>query len=375
MLRMTETMMELKGKGVSPGYASGPAFILRSRHDGVAPSYKIKDGDVENEIKRLQSAVDLAIQDLKRIREFLERSLGESDARIFDYHMAVLNDRKFVGKMKNRIRDNLDNAESATDSVVEEIVGMFVKLDNRFLMERTTDIQDIGSRIRRLLNGNSKKSYLLPKGAILVADEIFPSDTVDFDHKHLKGIISERGGETSHAAILARALGIPMVIALDNATQVIESGMQLLVDGEIGNVIVLPSVAQQDAFTILGKQYEKEISTAEAEEVKACVTSDGTEISLWANIDFPSEAKNVLRHNLKGVGLLRSEYLFMKTDTAPSIDVHESEYKGIATNLQGAIPLTIRTLDLGGGQASDFSTKAQAGKSRYGHARASFLPS
>ena len=352
-------MQELKGKGLSPGYASGNAFLYRIGRIEVPRSETIAPQDVEQELHRLQRGIENSAEELLRIRGTIQRDIGRHEAGIFDYHVSVLKDPKFVDKIKERIQRELKSAEMAVLSRVEELMQLFAEMDSEYIGTRALDIQDIGNRLLRHLQGVKESLHSLPMETILVADELFPSDTLSIDRDHLKGIVTERAGATSHATILARGFGIPLVTGIENATAHIEDGVPLLVDGNSGTVVILPSTSQNKSFQIQKAQYEKETAAAVAGEMEACVTLDGLDISLWANISLPSEAHSVGRHNLQGVGLLRTEHLYLQVDAAPDIDCQVQHYKEIAAMLNGA-PLTIRTLDLGAdNQPQFFSRGAQ----------------
>jgi len=348
--------MKLTGKGISPGYASGVAFLFKARHDDVIPFCRIEKGDETAQIQRLRSAIEKSEQQLRSIRAVMERDIGESEARIFDFHIGLLKDAKFIGKIEQRIQAYLENAETAVVSVIEAFVRQILAAENHFLSDRALDLKDIGTRLIRHLTGAGKATRALPKGSIIVTEELFPTDTMNFEREHLKGIVTERGSETSHAAILARSMGIPMVTALENATELVEEGMPLLVNGNSGGIVVNPDTAQERSFQLLGEQYAAQTVLAEATERKPCQTKDGINISLWANIGFLSEVQDVEDHNLEGVGLLRTEYLFLSASTAPSAKEQEEAYTTIVSKIPG-VPVTIRTLDLGGDKKPLFLPK------------------
>lgn len=347
-------MRELKGIGLAPGLASGIAVSYEAFPNKRLPRYRIGESDVGNEIRRLDEAIDRSIHELDLIRLRVQKEIGHDQACIFGFHIALLTNHNFIGRVKDRVHQELLNTEAALQDEIDRVGKLFLELDDPYLRERGSDIRDIGLRIQRNLSSGGKR-YIksLDSGSIVITDELFPSDTAHLDRKNVAGIVSERGSENSHAAILARSLGIPFVTAIPDVTGKISEGMPLLVDGSSGVVIVIPTSDQTAAFGERRERQAKEIGYAKNEESEPCVTQDGTEVSLYANIGGIHEAGEVLNHNLKGVGLLRSEYLFLNVETPPTQEAQEKAYYTMASCFRG-LPITIRTMDLGGDKYACF---------------------
>lgn len=341
-------MHELKGTGIAPGLASGNAVIYRALPKPCVPKYPIDKEEVEDEHKRLDAAIDKSLRELDLIRIRVQKEIGQDQAGIFGFHTALLEDQNLIGRIKERVHRELVNVEAAIQEEIDQVGKRFSQLDDSYLKERCGDISEIGLRILRNLSLVGERQVKpLNSRSIVVTDELFPSDTVRFNRKNVAAIVSERGSENSHAAILARSMGIPFVTAVHKATKEISEGMPLLVDGISGSVIVLPTPGQNAAFGEMRARYAEEALYAETEEDEPCVTADGIEISLHGNIGGLHEVPDVLKHNLRGVGLLRSEYLFLNVDAPPTAEAQEEAYAEIAQACTG-LPITIRTMDLGG---------------------------
>ncbi len=229
-----------------------------------------------------------------------------------------------------------------------EIAARIAAIGDEYLAERADDVRDLGRRVLSHLKGGGTGGLPeLPADCVLVADELLPSDTVRLDRAHVKAIVTERCGRTSHAAILAKALGIPAVSDLKGICGRVRHGTGLLVDGVSGSVIVSPSADQIASFTRDRSAYENALRSALEEETRECITRDGVTIELLANLGRVHEASEVREHGLAGVGLFRTEVLFLEHEVPPTLDVHRQAYRQVAETLEG-LPLVIRTLDLGG---------------------------
>jgi phosphoenolpyruvate-protein kinase (PTS system EI component) len=346
-------MDELKGFPISPGYARGWAYVYGVSLSSV-PRYHIDASLADSEHRRLENAFRLSAQDLGRLQEVVEAELGRAEAEIFGAHLRLLGDDEFINRIGNLIRRERINAEWATEKTVNEAAAALAAPDNPYLRERAVDFQDLGRRVlRHLARHGSTPLVNLPAGSVLVARELFPSDLVEIDRAHLAGIVTEMGGETGHAAILARALGIPAITGVADATRLIPSGMQLLVDGVSGTVSRSPSADDSKRFDRLSLAYRSSIATTEALEALGRSTLDGVTIKIDANIGRAHEAEAVGRYQLDGVGLFRTEYLFLDETQAPTYDKHLGVLRNVVEQLGGR-PLVIRTLDLGGDKLPRF---------------------
>ncbi|MCB1964695.1 phosphoenolpyruvate--protein phosphotransferase [Accumulibacter sp.] len=340
-------MIKLHGCSMSPGFGRGGAFVFGTTRPAVAHR-RIDASAVDDEQRRLANALRLGAEELAHLQEHLRGELGETESAIFDAHLGLLKDPELVGRIAQYIEREQVNAEWAVESTIRELADALGSADNVYLRERAADIEDLGRRVmRHLLRHGQWPLAHIPAATVLVAQELFPLDLLEIDRAHLAGIVTERGGETGHAAILARALGIPAISGVTDATRLVRSGASLLVDGSAGIVWVDPDteVAERFARSTLG--YEQRLSAAISEERCEARTLDGVAIKLYANIGRAGEAEAVGRQALDGVGLFRTEYLFLDEPRAPSFDKHRAIYQNVAAQL-GERPLVIRTLDLGG---------------------------
>ena len=340
-------MLELRGRPVSPGLARGKAHIIGAGRDAI-PHYRIAASVTGEERRRLESALQRGAEDLARLQERVQAELGRPEAEIFDAHRALLSDEQF----RQRICEHIDlqrvNAEWAVETTVGEIAASLETADNEYLRERAADVRDLGRRILRHLSDDERRPLAyLAAGSILVARELFPLDLIEVDRGHLAAIVTERGGTTSHAAILARALAIPAVTGVAAATSAIPAGAELLVDGGSGVVSVDPPAHEAEHFSERSQRYDQGQSVAIAEETLVAETIDGAAIGMYANIGRAVEAQDAVEHRLDGVGLFRTEYLFLNEPEAPTFEKHRAAYEDAARRLDGR-PLVIRTLDLGG---------------------------
>ena len=338
---------------MSPGFGRGTAFVFGTTQLAV-PHRRIAATAVGDERRRLEGALRLGAEDVARLQEHVKAELGETEAQIFDAHLGLLNDPHLVERIAEYIERERVNAEWAVESTIREFAASLASADDAYLRERSADVEDLGRRVLRHLarHGQWQLAYL-PAAAILVAQEVFPLDLFEINRAHLAGIVTERGGETGHAAILARAVGIPAITGVSDATRVVPSGATLLVDGTSGTVWVDPNADVAESFARSTQSYERCLSTAISEERQEARTLDGVAIRLYANIGRADEAEAVGRHALDGVGLFRTEYLFLDEPGEPSFDRHLANYQAVAEQL-GERPVVIRTLDLGGDKFSRF---------------------
>lgn len=339
-------MKVIRGKSLSPGYGMGRAVVLGAARLPV-PQYRIQPAQVDAEHRRLQQALDRSREELEQLQARVMAELGHEVADIFSAHLAFLRDKQFVERVKEQVARDLVNVEQACRAVISDLAEALAKVDDEYLREREQDVRDMGRRVLRHLARHAGPGLAdLPPESVLVARELLPSDLIELDRDHVAAIVTEQGGWTSHVAILARSLGVPAVTGVRDATAEIEEGARLLVDGEAGMVWIVPSEEEAAHFAGLKERYERAASVAAAEERRACVTRDGVPIRLYANIARPHEAAEVARHYLDGVGLFRTEYLFLGEQKPPGFERQRDAYQ-LAAELLGGRPLVLRTLDLG----------------------------
>jgi len=345
-------MKKIQGKPVSPGYARGPAVIFGGRAAREVPRQKIDSGSVEEEQERFENALERSAADLESLQERVSAEVGRDEAEIFAAHLAMLRDGKFLEKVKGRIRHDLINAEYAVSEEIEKLKTALAGVKGGYLGERAIDVEDVGRRLIRHLCGGFDPETI-PADAVIVAEELTPSDTLNVRRDRAAAIVTERGGITSHAAILARSLGIPAVTGLAGLCSMVSPGEEILVDGGAGVVVISPGARETAEIVRSKTAYDRKTGGAIAGEARPCVTRDNVRISLMANIGRPEEAAQVARHHLDGVGLFRTEYLFLEADEPPDVSRQAAAYRSAAESLTGA-PLVIRTLDLGGDKKPRF---------------------
>jgi len=340
---------EFRGIGVSHGIAIGRALVL-GRWELKVPRYRLAEDEVRGELRRFWSARRRAREEIQSLREKAASTLGEKYSAIFDAHLMILDDRKLGRETMRRIRDQRMNAEWALASVVERLMAAFRDVEDPYLRERSGDIADVHDRLQRILAGEENRHDRvldLQEETIIVARTLSPSDALWLHQPLIVGFVTEEGGRTSHTAILANALEIPAVLGVDGITRETRDGDLVVVDGSHGHVAVRP-----DEETLAAYREEREelqrIDLSLESERGPVTTRDGVELTIAANIEFPEEMETVRRVGAQGVGLYRSEFLFLTTaPRLPTEDDHLAAYRKIAAGA-GGYPVTIRTFDLGG---------------------------
>ena len=341
-------MRTLHGKPVSPGYARGQAFVYNKDIYPQVPCHAVDPQQVPDELGRFQEALERSTHELEALRDRLLSDLGQAEAEIFSAHLAMINDRQFISRVKDRISQGMSNVECAVEAETHELISTFSQMNSEYLRERAKDVHDVGRRLlKHLGHGPEETLHLLPPGSVLVARELLPSDTLSLNPLHVTSLVMERGGGTSHTAILARSLGIPAITDVVDATELIAPGTEVIVDSQAGIVVLAADLAEMREFLAGKEQYEHIAEEALAGESQACVTQDGLVIQLLANIGRAEEAPEVIRHHLEGVGLFRTEYLFLQSREPPSMDLQREAYSYVLDQLPG-VPVVIRTFDLGG---------------------------
>jgi len=326
-------------------------------HPSVGPALSRRTIDVSriaDEQIRLDQAVRLAIRELRDLEERVRAEIGEPESAILGAHLALLEDRDFIAKIRARIARERVNAEFGLDEESNILVNLLLGVDNEYIRERAHDVVDVKNRVlKQLGHGPAEALKQLPPGTVLVATDLLPSDTLNLDRAHVTALALEQGAPTSHAAILARALGIPAVGCVEHLLQVVSDGTSMLVDGERGELVVNPTPLQAASFSLSQSSYQRDTSGFLGEEWRDCVTLDGHPVTLLANVGRPEETEQINSHHLAGVGLFRTEYLFIQAREPPAFELQRDVYRRIMRALEGR-PLVIRTLDLGGDKQPAF---------------------
>lgn len=344
--------VEYTGIAASPGIAHGPVSLLREKKISV-PKYKVSLDRLEGETARFENALLSTRKQIQAIRDAVQASLGEDEARIFDAHLLVLEDQALIGETIREMESSQENVESCVWRVGNRYIAAFGQIDDEYLRERASDIRDVLRRLISNLTGQSLEDTDRPNDKhIVVAHDIAPSDSATIDKNHLLGLATDAGGKTSHTVIVARSMNIPAVVGLGNVSEKIKPGDVVLVDGYEGRVVVNPSDATLYRY---GKVKEEQASIAKrliALSKNVSQTKDGHPIQLMANIESDEEAKRAIEIGADGIGLYRTEYLFLNSKSIPTEDEQYLAYRNTVETMKG-LPVVIRTFDLGGDKMSN----------------------
>jgi phosphotransferase system enzyme I (PtsI) len=345
-------VLALHGTGVSDGIAIGRAFVLAEEMPEV-PEYAVAPEAIEAEVKRLKRATAQARDQLKRIRSHIPPSAPAEVASFLDAHLLILDDKMIAEAPVEAIRRERCNAEAALKRQGERLEAMFERMDDPYLRNKKVDVAQVMERIlRNLLVADSDTHARLKAGEIVVASDLTPADTVILTHQKIRAFVTDLGGPISHTAILARSLGIPAVVAVHGATRYVRHGETLIVDGKRGVLIVAP-----DRKTVAEYRREQQAIERRRRELNRlrrspAVTRDGSRVQLFANIELPADVKAANQAGAGGIGLYRTEFLFMNREGPPSEEEQWRAYARVVKAMRGK-PVTIRTLDLGADKKVD----------------------
>lgn len=336
----------LKGIAASDGVAVAKAYLL------VQPDLTFSKATVEDtaaEEARLDAALAKSTEELQQIREKAAQSLGEAEAQVFDAHLMVLSDPEMVGQIKQNIKDNSVNAESALKEVTDMYIGMFEAMeDNAYMQERAADIRDVAKRIlAHLLGVTLPNPSMINEEVVVVAHDLTPSDTAQLDRSFVKAFVTDIGGRTSHSAIMARSLEIPAIVGTKEITAKVKEGDILAVNGIEGDVIIDPTDEQKAEFEKAGADYAAQKAEWEKLKNAETVTADGKHFELAANIGTPKDLVGVHNNGGEAVGLYRTEFLYMDSPDFPTEDDQYEAYKAVLEGMEGK-PVVVRTMDIGG---------------------------
>ncbi|MBK6585866.1 MAG: phosphoenolpyruvate--protein phosphotransferase [Coprothermobacter sp.] len=335
--------MTLKGIPGAPGIGIGTAQVLKKELD--IPRFAVEDS--KEELDRFYRALDQSKQQVSQLLERASKNGNKDVADIMQAHLMMLDDPEFLAKVKESIENEKLNAEFAVWSVGQEYIQFFEQMTDEYLKARAADLKRITARIIRNLTGTLLHLSQLPQNTVLVARDLAPSDTAQIDREHVVGLVTDEGGPTSHVAIMARSFQIPAVVGTKNATGEIKNGDLLVVDGNEGIVEVNPAEDSLKNYEQKQLQWKKEQSDLGELITVPSVTKDGAQVKLEANIGRPEEVEIALKFGAEGVGLFRTEFLFMDRNTLPSEEEQFEAYKKALEGMRGQV-VTIRTLDIGG---------------------------
>ncbi|MCM8710756.1 phosphoenolpyruvate--protein phosphotransferase [Clostridium sp. SYSU_GA19001] len=334
-----------KGIAASRGYAIGKV-VLNEKEEAVVVERKIENAAEEK--NRLQAAVSLSREQITKIMAKAEAEMGADKAAVFESHIMLLDDPEFVGAIEASIEGAMINAEKALKDTVDMYMGIFESMEDEYMKERAADVKDVGNRILNNLLGIATEAVEVSgNDAVIVAHDLTPSDTAGLDKSKVVAFLTDIGGRTSHSAIMARTLEIPAIVGLGDITVSVKNGDTVIVDGCEGIVIINPSDAQIEEYKAKKVKFEKE-----KEELKKLIevkttTKAGKRIEVVGNIGKPEDVHKVIENGGEGVGLFRTEFLYMDRDNMPTEEEQFEAYKYVAEKLEGK-PVVIRTLDIGG---------------------------
>jgi len=341
-------MQILHGLGVSGGIAIGRAVVIETRGPDIFRIH-LPPEDLDAEVARLHEGASHAKSELQRTRTKAGEALGSDLAAIFDAHVLLLSDAKFLGRVEERIRSQQVNAEWAVHKTAEELDDLFAKMDDAYLRERSEDLTDVSRHLLRSLQGISHHEISeLPEDVVIVADDLTPSDVIRLGREHVIGFAIESGGRTSHTAIIAVSLNLPVVSGLNGVTNLLIDRASIIVDGETGTLVLHPDVETLERYRRRQVELRSRDQDLLATRDLGSVTRDGVEVLLMANIDLPEEANEACCFGAAGVGLYRSEFLYIeKSPLLPTEDEHVDVYRRLI-EAAAPHPAIIRTYDLGG---------------------------
>ncbi|SFN10722.1 Phosphoenolpyruvate-protein phosphotransferase [Peptostreptococcus anaerobius] len=337
--------MEIKGIGASPGIAIGKALVLEHKEMVIE---KKENVNVEVEVEKLNSAVDTSKKELSAVKEKVAKELGEEEAEIFGAHLLVLEDPEFIGEAENKIKNESLNAEYALNEVKDMFVSIFESMDNDYMRERAADVKDVTNRVlRHILGIKIIDLSNLSDEVVLIAHDLTPSDTATMDKKKVLGFLTNIGGRTSHTAIMSRTLEIPAIVGLSDVTDKVKDSDMIVFDGDKGIVIVSPEEDVVAEYQEKKRIFEEDKKALELLKGQPSVTTDKKHVELAGNIGTPNDLEGLINNDAEGVGLYRTEFLYMDSDEFPSEEIQFEAYKKVLEGMKGK-PVVIRTLDIGG---------------------------
>lgn len=338
--------MRIQGISGSRGVAVGNVYKY-IQEEIIIPDYTVADGDVEAEIGKFAAAMAATLKQLDVIRQKALVDMGPEEAAIFEAHMQIAQDPSLSDGIKSLVESTKTNVVAATAQTIDTFAGIFLGMDDPYMRERGADIKDIGDRLMRNMLGMNPRGLSHISGqVILVAHDLAPSDTASLDKNVVKGIVTAAGGPTSHAAIMARTLEIPAVMGVGDIESFVD-GARAVVLGTDGVALMNPSDAEWADYSAQAEAFQDELQRLKDSANLEAVTVDGHHVDLFGNIGKSKDADNAINMGASGIGLYRTEFLYMENDELPAEDVQFEEYKQVAESLHGN-PVIIRTMDIGG---------------------------
>jgi len=345
-------MLALHGTGVSDGVAIGKAFVLQRELPEI-PEYVIPREYIEEEVARFQRAVEASRRQLMTIREHIPANAPPEATSFLDAHLLMLDDKMISQAPIEAVRNHQYNAEWALKTQSEILSAIFEQMDDHYLRNKKTDVNQVVNRIQRnLLQQNYDEHEKIAEGEIVVADDLTPADTVMLKHNRVRAFVTSLGGPISHTAILARSLGIPAIVAAHSASRYVSSGEELIVDGKRGMLIIAPDRSIVDEYRRRQKDIARKRRELNRLRTSRAITRDRHRVALLANIELPADVRAAAQAGADGIGLYRTEFLFMNRPEPPNEEEQFRAYTKVIKSLPGK-PVTIRTLDLGADKQVD----------------------
>ena len=337
--------MKIYGVGAAEGIGIGVAKVVREQNVEVV---KKTVSDSETEVNNFMRVLDITKAETEEMSQALEKNASAKEAEILFGHIMLMSDPMLVDEIVNRIKGESVCAEYVIEEVCNQYAAVFASMDDELMQQRATDMIDIKTRlIKKVLGIENIDLSKLPYGSILVAKDLTPSMTAGLNPDNVLGIVTQFGGKTSHSAILARALEIPAVVGLSNLPEDISDDTYILLDGESGEVIILPTDNEKSDYENKKKKYDANKEMLKKYRELPSISKDGKKVEIAGNIGSPEDAKKVIENGGEGIGLFRTEFLFMDRDCMPTEEEQFESYKEVATAMEGK-PVIIRTLDIGG---------------------------
>ena len=336
----------LQGIAASDGIAIAKVYTLTEPDLTVT---KVTVEDSEKEVSRLDDALAASIKDVELIKETALKNLGEEEAQVFDAHLMVLSDPELIGQVKDSITSNKVNAESALKEVTDMFISIFAGMeDNPYMQERAADIRDVSKRIlAHLLGVKIPSPATIKDEVIIVAADLTPSDTAQLNRQYVKAFVTDIGGRTSHSAIMARSLEIPAIVGTKEVTSLAKDGDIIIVDGLAGDVFLNPSEDVVEEYRAKAEAFAAQQAEWEKLKDSKTYTKDGHQVELAANIGTPKDLEGVVHNGAEGVGLYRTEFLYMDSHEMPTEEDQFEAYKAVLEGMNGK-PVVVRTMDIGG---------------------------
>ncbi len=355
-------MITVSGRSVCSGVSFGPVFVF-SREESTIKRHHIESSD--DEIARFEAARKQAIDELGTLYRKAINEVGEANAMIFQIHQMMLEDLDYIEAIKNIITDQLINAETAVGQTCDNFVQMFRAMDDSYMRERSADVKDVSERLIKILSGRDNGAIISDKPVIVVADDLVPSETVQFDKSKILAFVTESGATNSHTSILARMMNIPAVIGAKGVLNKDFHGKQAIIDGSEGILYIDPDEATVKKMTEKKKDIENRAKALECLKGLKSITKDGYQIELCANITNVLDIESVIKNDAEGIGLFRSEFLYLENVNYPSEETQFGAYKEVLSRMQGK-RVVIRTLDIGADKNAAYFHMPQEGNPALG---------